>query len=457
VLGCGARANPARPSELVYSVLNSVTQIVSVNESLGGSTRRSLSTAGVDTSFVLTLPGDSREVLLVERGVSGDLITGFVRVRVTTGEQAGMGQLKSNPSYVQVAAAIAADADHVVVELGRAGSADSDLVLLAAGHPPTLLAAGAGLVAVAAGRVAYLRRPGAATQGDLASVGLDGSTDRPLGGGDGQDRVVAVSGERLLVDLHTNAATTTVRLCDTSGNLLDLATGMQGFALTQGGAILTTTQGGATQALAGSSAADVHPITSAVPGLVALGTTPADELIYAARGGLWLARPGAGTLLLDGGAGQTPFFGTATATRVIYTAAAPGGFVLRAAALDGSGVVDLFAAPNALPLWAAFLDEDHAVAHVTSAGAPEGGELFGLQLAGSPALRIGDRVASGGMSPLFTADQDFEAVTALGNVVYEAEFPDDLQASQLLLTGGNSAQGDPFSTAGTVRFRAAVP
>src|SRR5262249_41234879 len=135
----------------------------------------------VDAVVVVGIDGASRQVL-------GHLPTGKTR-------------------YDWAGRAFALD-DDVLIELTRTGDEGrADVYRFHAGLPPALIAEGAVLVKVFAGRVVVLVGANAPSGvGDLRTSKLDGQDSALVGGGDGQDRVAEVADDHVLATLHSSGA-----------------------------------------------------------------------------------------------------------------------------------------------------------------------------------------------------------------------------------------------------------
>jgi hypothetical protein len=131
------------------------------------------------------------------------------------------------------------------------------------------------------------------------------------------------------------------------------------------------------------------------------------------------------------------------------------GYSLRTAKLDGSGAAQLCAEPLWKPFFSAVTSDGRAVFYRALLGQLEGGALYSVKLDGTDLKPMGNHV----VNPDGTAysrrleDQDFEAITPAGRVVFEAEFA---ETSSHLLLGDGGPRGQRIVDREDLKFAALV-
>jgi hypothetical protein len=149
--------------------------------------------------------------------------------------------------------------------------------------------------------------------------------------------------------------------------------------------------------------------------------------------------------------------GAVHGAHLVYRSEAPHWPALRAARLDGAGVVSLCEAPPKLPFFGGITADHRVVYYRSLSGQLEGGRVFSITLAGTDDRPLGtDVVSADGKSLGGPLDQDFEAVTPSGRVILESEFAPTGGGSQILLGGTTDASAKLLTGATHVRFQALV-
>ena len=396
-----------------------------------GSQPLRLSREGARAAFAGVLPG--RRVLYGVRAADASLAS-LESVGVDGTARQDLGALP--PGRFSRIAALRHHRRALALELGRAAEpGKTDVVVVRAGQAPVVVAEDASLAALAGGRVAY------GAGGTLASAALDGSDVRTLGAGDGQDRLVEARGGRLLVTLHANGLGD-VRIVKLDGSeRVDLGTPEAddrafGFAGDTRAILTHGTDAARSVAVVGVDGSSERSLAvGASPALV----TAAGELLFGDDAGSLRAvalAEGAGRLL-DASAGKKLTGAREVGDRVFFVGGMTG-LELRTARLDGHGAVALCAQPGWQPFFGGVTAEGRAVFYRALAGQLEGGRLFSVKLDGTDLQPFGETVQNPDGSPFTTplADQDFEAVTPAGRVIFEAEFQ-ETEAHLLVGTPGD--------------------
>lgn len=415
-----------------------------------------LSAPGVDTTYVTVLPG--RRVLLAEHSADTSL-SSLTAVRVEGAGRASMGVFPAG-QYREVSQTMT-DGDAVVVELARAGADLRDVFALRAGEAPRLLAAGSRLVALAAGRAAVM------TNGDLRSVKLDGSGMIALGPGDGHDQVAEARGDRILFTIHAgDAGDVRVSAIDAS-SAFDL--GKPGvdeaaFAITKASRLVFVrrTAAGAVLVTASSDGKDERTVTPAELDARPIMVTDGGEILFGGPQGALLAVGAMGDAparVLDPAAGMEVRIGTVQAGHVFYVGNTPHWPALRAAKLDGSGVVSLCESPPKHPFFSGLMPDGRVVYYQALAGQIEGGSMHSIMLDGTGARPVGTQVADVDGTPLpgGPADQDFEVITPSGRLILESEFVAGAGGSQLILAAADRASARLLMGTDHTRYVGLVP
>lgn len=421
----GAPIAPAavRPAAVVYTTTTLGIHAVIAALEDASAPPVELSTAGVDTSFGGALP--EHRALLAEHAADGS-IAAFFAIGADGAGRAAMGSPAAG-RYKSVAR-VEASGDVVVIEAARAGAPSSDVVALRPGAAPALLAEGATLTLVAAGRVAFV------TGGDLRSVALDGSGSIALGGGDGHDSVAEARGDRILLTVHAGVSGD-VRLVgiDGSGAALagDPAADEVAFGVARserivfvrkgkGGAVVVST------ALDGKGEAVLTtPDLDAKPHAI---SDDGDVVFASAAGALFaMSAKGGATRSLDPAAGTALKVSSIARGRVFYAGSGPHWPALRSAALDGSGVTVLCDHKPWVPFFnglSSAASDERVVFYRGLSGQLEGGRVYSVKLDGTDLRPVGETIDEGlGKAPSSAlTDQDFEAITPSGRVIFEAEF-----------------------------------
>ncbi len=403
------------------------------------------------SSFAAALPG--RRVLVAAHAADG-AIAALDDVSVDGSDRRELGAWPAG-RWKKVLQA-KADGDAAALVLTRADAPEkTELVAVRSGAAPVVLAEGATLVAAAAGRVAYV------TAGKLSSAKLDGSDVRPLGGDDGQDQVMEVRGDRLLLTLHAGGAGD-VRVVRIDGSeRADLgapADDDRGIAFATDDRIVLAhgPAGHRVLAAAGVDGKGEVALTPADGDAQAVAIAPGGDVVFTDAAGALraVAAAGGATRLLDAGAG-TPVKSAKVAGGRVFFSGGSTGHALRTAKLDGSGATELCAEPTWLPFFSALTPGDRVVFYRALAGQLEGGRLYTVKLDGSDRRPLGEAVVNRDGTPFANApeDQDFEAVTPSGRVVLEAEF--EGIASHLLVSDGDPG-ARRLADQGNVKFAAIV-
>jgi hypothetical protein len=442
------------PAMVIYMTRGAAPHAVIAVVEDGSRAPVTLSAAGVDTSFAGVLPG--RRALLAEHAADGS-IAALAAARADGKERVALGSLA--PGKYQSVAKALADGDAVVVELARADG--SDVYALRAGAAPALLAEKATLVAAAKGRAAVM------AGGDLRSVGLDGKGAAALGGGDGHDRVAEVLDGKLLVTIHEGASGD-VRLVGIDGagavNVGLAGVEERAFKVTPGGRILFTRRAAGAGAALVSTAldgTDERALSAADLDATPIALAPDDQVLFgSAAGGLWaVGASGGAPRVIDPTAGMNVRVGAVAKGRAIYTGDTTHWPSLRAARLDGSGVVTLCEKLPWLPFFSGLMPDDRVVFYRALSGQPdEGGRVYSVKLDGSDLRPIGTTIADASGKPIVSSpsDQDFEAITPAGRVILEGEFEASGNVSQIFVGAADSDTARELS-AGSVRFMALIP
>jgi hypothetical protein len=445
----------APPAALVYFTRGTPPRSVLAVLEDGSSAPIALSPPGVSTGFAGVLSG--RRVLLARLSPDAS-VAELSSVRVDGSEARSFGAFEPG-KYREVTRA-ETEGEALVVELARLGADSHDVWSLRAGEAPRLLAAGASIAAVAAGRAAVI------AGGDLRSVKLDGSASIALGGGAGGDRLAMARGDQLLLTIHSEQGGD-VRLTRIDGSgVVDLGkptVGESAFALSSSGRVLftrTTSAGPVLVSVAGDGS-DEQLLSAPEAGAKPLLAAEGDVLLASTSAGALAAVSALGGPLrvLDPKAGANLRIGAVERGRVFYVGDTPQWSSLRSAALDGSGVVTLCEKPPWLPFFSGVTKDDRVVFYRSLSGQLEGGKVYSVKLDGSDLRALGTEVvdAGGKAFPVGQIDQDFEAITPSGRVVLEAEFEGNEAVSHLLVLGPNGGAARLQPTTGSVRFAALVP
>jgi hypothetical protein len=440
---------PAVPSTILYHTGGYTDRGVMAVAEDGSRAPWMLSTPGTKTQFVAVLPG--RRVLLAEYRANQS-IARLVAAAIDRAERQVWAELPDG-AY-QTAFKVMPAGDALAVALIAGGEyGPNDLYALRMGAAPALLARNALLVAADASRAAYLAgTDDPHATGDLRSIALDGTDMRPLGGQDGNDHVVQVSGGWILATIHGGD----VRLVNLAGAGATIATSADeaAFALTaQGRIIFTRDQALVSAATDGSDERLLAP--AAIPVAVTAGEqvffTTADHalaVVGALGGQPRIVDPaigsGARSLQVSGGS-------------AVYVIEYAGTSEIRSARLDGSRVATLYVQDLAALGIAAVTRDGRVVFTVPIVGDPDqvgGGYLWSARLDGSELRRIGKDVATGS-GTASALDQDFEAVTPSGRLLIEVEYQPT--HSQLALTASDSSSAQQISEGIGVRFAGLVP
>jgi hypothetical protein len=415
-----------------------------------------LSTDGVDTTYVGVVGG--RRAILAERGGDGS-IAAIVAAGVDGKARATLATFPAGKYADAVQAG--SSGDTVVVELATIGGSAHDVVAVRAGAAPMVLAADATLTAVASGRAAVL------AGGNLKSVAIDGTPAIPLGGGDGHDQLVEVRGDRLLLTTHADAAgdVRSVKIDGTGAvdvGQPDVDERAVGLTETQrlvylrkgaGGAVLVSTAlDGKDEQILSTPDLDAHPIKVTAGGEVFFGGAAGGLLAVAASGGA--------PRVLDPSAGSNVRLGAVHAGQVLYVSDTPHWPALRAAKLDGTGVVSLLEEAPQIPFFGGVMPDGRVVYYRSLAGQLEGGHVFSVKLDGTDRRPVATNVAgsNGQVISGGPEDQDFETITPSGRLVLESEFELTGGGSQLVVGAADQEGARVISGALTyVRFAALVP
>lgn len=409
-----------------------------------------VSRPGGSAVFAGCLPG--RRVIVAALGADGSLTD----VDVVGAEGDGRATLGTLPAgRWKTVDGAKVDGDVVALELGRLdASGKSDVVALRSGTAPVVLAENATLVGAAAGRIAFK------TAGSLKSVRATGGDAVDLGGGDGQDHVLEVRGDRLLVTLH-DGGSGDVRIVRFDGSdKVDLGTPTtddRAFAFAGSAGVVTTraTPTGRRVLVTGVDGQGERAVSPAGVDATPLSVTPEGDVLFGDTGALRIApADGGAARTLDAAAGSSIHFGAVVDDRAFFTGGEKGG-ELRTAKLDGSGATQLVGEPTWLSYFSTRTPGGRVVFYRALIGQVEGGRLYSVALDGTDRQPVAEHLVQRDGSPLdrVPADQDFEAVTPSGRVVLEAEF--DGTASHLLVTPG-SRDGRRIADQTNVKFAALV-
>jgi hypothetical protein len=450
--GCSARPAPPALAGIVYNVHDFVTgtrAIVAARED-GAGLPVQLSRPGVDTVFASALP--EGRALLVERATDGHL-TGFVRVGADGLVRASLGE-PATRDYVGVHTARVIE-DRILVELARADAGPPDLFVLAEGTPPTLVQAGAALVAQAGpGLLVLIGAQTAAGRGQLASVPLSGGPARMLGDTAGDDAAVAVAGDRALFAMSTTGVGQARLVSALDGDTLLARNGSadakvvalamdsaSGMIYQRGDTIWVTGDAGDRQLTRGNFVAATQSD--------ALVVTPTFALAAFPLHGAGPART------LDPQVGEAFHLFQVTETHVLYRVEVTGTPELRAAPVT-SGPARSLLLREGFEVWAPAVTPDgHVLAQLTPQAESDlpgrGSELWSVRLAGDDLTRVAHQIDAGATEEA-TADQDFEALTPAGRLILEVEYQGKVAGSQLCAGGPAAASARTVSDLGAVQF-----
>jgi len=455
-VGPAVQAGAPAPAFVVFTGRAGAIRTVSAVIEDASAPPVSLSTAGVDTSYVGVIGG--RRALLAERGGDGS-IAAIVAAAVDGTSRATLATFPAGKYADAVQGG--SSGDTVAVELATAFGSAHDVVTLHAGEAPALLAADASLVAVASGRAAVL------AGGNLESMALDGAGVIQLGGGDGQDQLVEQRGDRLLLTTHA-AGSAGVRVTRIDGTgAVDLGqpgVDERAVALTDtqrlvylrktaGGAVLVSAAlDGKDEQVLSAPDLDARPIKVTADGQIFFGSAAGAFLAVAASGGA--------PRVLDPSAGSNVRLGAVHAGQALYVSDTPHWPSLRAAKLDGTGVTTLLEQAPQLPFLGGVMPDGRVVYYRSLAGQLEGGHVFSVRLDGSDRRPVATSVAGSDGQVLSGGpeDQDFEVITPSGRLILESEFELTGGGSQLVVGAADQDGARVLSGAMTyVRFAAIVP
>jgi hypothetical protein len=138
----------------------------------------------------------------------------------------------------------------------------------------------------------------------------------------------------------------------------------------------------------------------------------------------------------------------------VYTSTGSLTAELRAAPLAGGPVRTLWEATLRIPSPMAATPDGRVVFRTVLFNQLEGGDLWVVDPAGGEATQVGQRIAapSGEVSSSLLRDQDFQAVTPQGRIVFELETETNLVGSQLASGHPSAAVSRELSPNGSVRF-----
>ena len=329
----------------------------------------------------------------------------------------------------------------LVLELARASGARE--LRIARGSAPLAAFASGSWLGEAAGVIAYLANAQSLGDGvgDVRAIRLDGSADRLLGAGGGDDQFHGFAGASAVLTAHRSGATE-VRSVPLDGSAAKVRAGSRGVLFFSGGALVAA-RGAALEKLDASLAAT----TIALPaGTTALAVLPDGRVAGFAAGSGLLAADSAKATVLDAtdatSALAAHVLHTANGDRLVYTANGATGSFLRSARLDGGGAALLAEGHGQEVLFTSALSTGRIVFYKTKGNEP-GGWLHSVRAEGGDERMLGD----GASGTLTAADHDFGGVTKAGRIVFEAELVDH-QPPQLFvvepdgavrgLTGGGS-------------------
>jgi hypothetical protein len=439
LLSCAQKSPTSAPtpaSTIVYHTGGYTDRgVVAVAED-GSHGAITLSQPGIKTQFVTALP--AHRALLAEYNADQS-IARLVSIATDATDRRVVAELP--PAAYQNAFRVLPAGDALVVALvanGQEGPAD---IFVIRGGAALQVAQGAQLVAADSYRVAYL------AGGNLSSVAFDGSTILALGGGDGQDRIAEVGRGRILMTIHGGD----VRLVDLFGRATTIATPetetafgltpQDRIVFTRGSAVVSSASDGSDERVVN---ADATPVAIVADGRVVVRTST-------------------GALVADGVV-IDPHVDSARSLQVagsmaVYVAGDAGSSEIRSAHMDGSGVVTIYVQDLAQLSISALTSDGRVVFTVPNVGDPDqvsGGFLFSARLDGSDVSRIGTHVATatGASIPI---DQDFEAVTPSGRLVFEVEYKTGGVASQIAVGAAASTSAQQISQAPGARFAGLVP
>jgi hypothetical protein len=456
---------PAPVTIVYHAFANDRGQVVAVRED--GSREVRLSVPDSDSIFAASLPGQRALLgeLRTDPTTGGKVLARLLAVTSDGAQRELLGQFDAS-AYERVGK-VQPLGGAVVAEMVRYGDLGrSDLYLLRGGAAPTLLAQRASLVAAAGDRVAFLA--GMATPagiGDLRSVKLDGTGTIVLGGGDGQDRIAQVTGSRILLTTHSSGLGD-VRVIGIDGSAADTigdpslderAVGFAGDRVV----LSRATAGGHVLASSTATGADLRLLTAAPLDASALAVTADARVLFATAQGalLSVSATGGEPRLLDPTAGKNVRLDQLTSAAAVYVGEGPQALSLRAAALDGSLVSVLFERELTIPYASATTADGHVILHTSFAGELEGGQVYSVKLDGTGLAALGQQVADGEGIPVrgSQADQDFEAVTPSGRVIFETEYEGNLYGAQLVASAAEAPTGQALTPIGSLRFAGLIP
>lgn len=442
---------------VVYTTSTGSTRAVEAVPEDASSPPVELSTASVDSTFAGVLSG--RRVLIAQHRSDGSLAE-LVAVRGDGRHHESFGALAAG--QFDAVRRVSPTGNDAVVELARSSSGATDVYLLQSEKPPCLLAESSTIVTMNSTHVAVL------TNGNLQSLSFDGGKVTPLGGGDGRDAVADVRGDRIFLTLHaeSNGDLRAVNLDGSSAvDFGNPGLDETAFRWTSTGRPVFARKTGSVVALISSAAdgTDERVLTPASSSAAPIRILADDKILFVNDAGVMSAVSaidGSSLRVVDPLAGTNVTVGAERNDVVVYRCETPHWPALRAAKIDGSGVVRLCDKLPAVPFFSGLTVDGRVVYYRSLAGQLEGGRVLSVNLDGTDERSVGgSAMSSDGMGvPNAPEDQDFESLTPAGRLIIEAEFEGMGGRSQLLVTTGEDREATVLTdTTRYARFAALVP
>ena len=301
----------------------------------------------------------------------------------------------------------------LLIELAQAAGA-RELRIARGGSAPLATFAAGSWLGEAAGAVVYLANAQSLGDGvgDVRALRLDGSGDRLLGAGGGDDQFHGLSGSSALVTARRSGAAE-VRSVPLDGAAAKVRAGSRGVLFSRG--VLVAARGASLEKLDAALSATTLALPS---GATALAVLPDGRVAGFLAGSGLLAADAAKATVLDTPAASSALAAhvLASGDRLVYTANGDTGSFLRSARLDGTGAALLSEGHGQTVLFTSEMGSGRVVFYKTKGNEP-GGWLHSVRAEGGDERMLGDS-ASG---TLAAADHDFGGVTKAGRIIFEAE------------------------------------
>jgi hypothetical protein len=320
----------------------------------------------------------------------------------------------------------------LLVELALASGARE----LYAVHAGALVKLAAGsFLTERSGEVVYLAQAQSLgdSTGDVRAIRVDGSADRALGGGDGDDQFHGVVSGTVLLTAHRSGAAEVRAVAP--GAAAKVRAGSAG-ALFSGGVVVASRAGGLETLDGALTASPIALPTGAAP----VAVLPDGRVAgFVAGQGVYAASATAAALLdsTKASAVLAPHVvRSASGDRLVYTVSTDTGSFLRSTRLDGSASVQLAEGHGQQLLFTSETAGGRVVFYRTKGNEP-GGWLSSVRLDGGDERLLGD-AATG---TLFAADHDFGGVTRSGRIVFEAELVEHLPPQLFVVEPDGAVRG----------------